>query len=275
MLETDGLGSGLYVDVENLGEDAAARNLIQGLLLGWPATIPPLARLCLYVRADKVVLWRAWAQSQVEKIKLEVRGVQHFTAQQSKNSADIAIVLDAIADFIKGHTHHIAVFSDDSDFISLFEKVREEAAQSPVPFTWVLTKRPGNKSPHIDGFFPKEYLHFVDAPAAPVKAQKPVAATKSSETAKSATPKPAAAHTEIAETLIRNLPLGGFGSSDCKKIVKAHHPGHSMGSLSDAQFGSELATKIWPLLMGRGVTLTKAKAPRRYEMTQAAKDSVK
>ena len=267
--------SGLYVDVENLGDDA--RNLLQSLFANWPSGAPRPIIIRLHVRADKVVLWRTWAQHQFKEQTVEVRGVQHFTTQQSKNSADIAIAVDAVTDFIKGRIDHIIVFSDDSDFISLFEKIREETATDStvphkVPFLWVLTNRDGNKSPHILEFFPQDYLYFIGPlpiSIAPAVTNSPTKAVSPPNNKSSVT------YTEIAETLIRELQIGAFASPDCKKMIRECYPKHSMASLDGAKFGSIFADKIWPIFKSRNVLLTKPKAPRRYQMTQAAKDSLK
>ena len=54
-------GAGLYVDTENL--QRSAQPLVETIIGQWPGGTPPLSRLNLYVRADRVSLWDAWADS--------------------------------------------------------------------------------------------------------------------------------------------------------------------------------------------------------------------
>ena len=91
--------SGLYVDVENLKADGRA--MVQGLIENWPDKAPRPSRRSLYVRADQVDLWRLWAASRFTDLEVKVNGTQHFSLSSSKNSADIAIATNAIADLGK------------------------------------------------------------------------------------------------------------------------------------------------------------------------------
>ena len=91
--------SGLYVDVENLKADGRA--MVQGLIENWSGKAPRPSRLSLYVRADQVDLWRLWAASRFTDLEVKVNGTQHFSLPSSKNSADIAIATNAIADLGK------------------------------------------------------------------------------------------------------------------------------------------------------------------------------
>ena len=74
------------------------------------------------------------------------RGIQRF-ARGSKNTADMAIVADAVADFADGLVDHVAVVSNDSDFGVLFVKIQELANPSgpvgPAPFLWINPPRRG------------------------------------------------------------------------------------------------------------------------------------
>ena len=269
------LGSGLYVDVENLGNDGA-RGFIDALLSDWPKLAPQPTKINLYVRGDTTALWRMRFLSKAEELSVSVKGIQHFDSQGSKNSADIAIAVDAIADFTQGQVKHIAIFSDDSDYISLFDKIIElghdvyELNKRP-PFLWILTNRSGNKSSRIREFIPSEYLHYVgDLPstiAPATKSQKnvsnPTSWVKSNQ-------KPE----DIAVCLIRELPIGKFKSTDCKKIVQSNFPDHPMAGMNDAGFGSQFSKSIWPQLEKRGVKLTKPKSPRTYELSREAQLSV-
>ena len=156
-------GSGLYVDVENLHSDGQA--MIKSLVEDWPAKAPAPSRLTLYVRADQVELWRLWATNRFRDLKVSVKGTQHFSLSSSKNSADIAIATNAMADLILKRITHVVVFSDDSDFISLYVAIRDEPDvlmdDGEVPFLWVVTDREGSLSTTIKQFFPLDQLHVV------------------------------------------------------------------------------------------------------------------
>ena len=105
-----------------------------------------------------------WAITQFRKSEIRVRGVQRFSGHLSKNSADIAIASDVIADFVRRRVKSVAVFSDDSDFMSLYVKIREEAPEEEKanpPFLWVLTDRRGTKSLNIRRYFPNEHNFVV------------------------------------------------------------------------------------------------------------------
>ena len=138
-------GSGIYVDLENLQADGQA--MLQNLVDNWPENIPQPSRLSLYTRADQVELWKLWATHRFSNLEVTVHGTQHFSASSSKNSADLAIVANAMADLILGRITHVVVFSDDSDFISLYAAIRDEPGiphtGGKVPFLWVVTDREG------------------------------------------------------------------------------------------------------------------------------------
>ena len=257
----------LYVDVENL--QSHAQELLVLLLENWPPKIPRPTKVVLYVRADMVELWRTWALANISEQMVEVNGVQHFAASQSRNSADIAIAVEAVSDLLKGLAHHVAVFSDDSDFISLFAKIRAEtkdiqARMGRIPFLWILTDRASTKTPNIHQFFPPEYLHVVRAaPEEPAPMAGPLSINAKTESMEES----------IALAIIRELPIGTFKSPDVQTVIKRDFHEHPMASLDSMKFGTEFLNTIWPHLQRRGVK-SPAQKPRRYEMTQAAKDSI-
>ena len=262
--------SALYVDAENLQADA--KELLVSLLDNWPVGIPVPTKVVLYVRADLVELWRMWALANIDGRVVEVHGIQHYAVQQSKNSADIAIAVEVICDLLKGTVRHAAVFSDDSDFISLFAKVRAETKDiqsnlGKVPFLWILTDRSGTKSPHIQQFFPEQYLHVVRQ-VSKVDTSQPLltVAPENSVQTKSL-------DDLVAEAVIREIGLGEFKSLNCQEIVRAKFPSHPGVNQSGSSFGEYVSNKIWPLLEVKGVELVGDK-PRRYKMTQEAKNSI-
>lgn len=277
MLEPEfAVKSGLYIDVENLLSNA--RELIVALLENWPATAPYPTKVTLYVRADMVELWQMWAYTNIYGPLVEVRGIQHFTTQQSKNSADIAIAVDAISDLLNGQIHHVAVFSDDSDFISLFAKIRtttEEIQQQigRIPFLWVLTDREGTKTPNIRQFFPSEYLFVASATSQPQDTGSAPELVQLETLPKNSENSQAIEET-ICESIIREIPLGVFKSTACKAIIVGQFPEHPMSRMTDAALGTAFLKELWPILKRKGVGQQSNTKPLRYEMTQEAKDAI-
>ena len=269
---------GLYIDVENLQTDA--QELVGSLIGNWPSDKAPFpTKATLYVKADMVELWNAWTVNLSGGIQVEVKGIQHFTVQQSKNSADIAIALDAVTDILHHRVDFVAVLSDDSDFISLFAKVRTETAEiqtklGRIPFLWIMTDRDGTKTPNMQRFFPKEYVHFIPVPSkhetlpVPTKSDRPKSTANDNPVVVSTTPEEL-----IAQAIIRSTDVGLFKSTDCIPVIKQTRPGHTLVALPSNRFGIQFSEMIWPFLKAKGVERGRSK-PIRYKMTQAAKDSL-
>ena len=153
-------GAAIYVDTENLREPDLAQDVIAQTVADWPAEYPPVGSVSLYVRADKVALWRMWLEATYPELARRVRGVQHFSREMAKNSADLAITADAIGDLAAGQAGYIAVISNDSDFGALFVKVREmalDAGWERVPFLWITAPGGGAISPEIERFIPDRF----------------------------------------------------------------------------------------------------------------------
>ena len=239
--------------------------LIEKAIESWPEQAPPVARLNLYVRADRAQLWDLWAASRFPHLAVVVHGVQHFSEQPAKNSADIALAIDAVAHFMAGGTQFVAVMSDDSDFIALYAKLRQ-LAKGDAPFLWVLTDRPGTRSTTIRDYFPNDHIHVVSAPVADRAAPAPTAAPVSSDDVEN----PSEPFAAMAAAIIQELPVGPFKSTDCQPIIKERWPDHPMAEMPGPKFGTEFANEIWPLLEERGIKQL-GTGPRRYEMTAEAK----
>ena len=154
----------LYVDTENLL--AAAQGTVKAVVEKWPEGAPPLSSLHLYVRADRVALWEMWATSRFPSLTVTVKGIQHFSHNHSKNSADMAIAMDAVADFVTGEAEFIAVMSDDSDFMPVFAKLKVMAS-GRAPFLWLVTDRVKTRSLTIDEYFPSDHIHTVKVSSPP------------------------------------------------------------------------------------------------------------
>ena len=248
--EANSPATGLYVDTENLGEKS--RVFVETVIESWPDQAPPAKRLNLYVQADRVQLWELWAMGRFPQLAVRVHGIQHF-AERSKNTADIALAIDAIADFVAGNIQFVAVMSDDSDFISLYAKLRDLTGGS-APFLWMMTDRTASQASTIRDCLPNNYIHVVRDPL------------ETGTTPKSGdTGKRQPELTEMAELIMGKIPSGSFKSSDCQPIIKNRWPKNPMAKMTSANFGSEFANKLWPILEKRGVKLT-GTSPRRYEM---------
>ena len=325
-------GAAIYVDTENLREPDLAQDVIAQTVADWPAEYPPVGSLSLYVRADKVALWRMWLESTYPELARRVRGVQHFSREMAKNSADLAITADAIGDLAAGQAGYIAVISNDSDFGALFVKVREmalEAGWERVPFLWITAPGGGAISPEIERFIPDRFRWNLPNASRPNPAQtwtqtpaRPPAVTRNPSAqapaaqapagaATAPTPAPAIAPTpaatpspnssatpsatpsgatvpapkarptaatqgvsadDIADELIRQLPVGRFKAGDAQKIIKGRWPNHSSADTA-AHFGQYLIRAVWPKLEQRGVVMTRTISPRIYEITEAVKSS--
>lgn len=291
-------GSGVYIDVENLQEDAQI--LISSLMFNWPNAAPPPSRIILYVRADQVELWRLWAVDQFGGVHVLVKGIQHFSRDLSKNSADIAIATNAIADYVRGRISNIVVFSDDSDFISLYGAIRDEvdSSRETTPFLWAVTDRHKSLSANVRQFFPRNLLHVVSAdfraskpplrsratpsrrPARPTAARlAPTAPTSSAPTPPPLAPAPLAAQgnswADMARTIVRERPLGAFKSTDCHDIIRRRWPGHRLARVGGAAFGTEFKKNIWPELEKLSVKIPNLnRKPVTYEITRESKSMV-
>ena len=289
---TQKLGSGIYVDVENLQGATEAQEVITSLLRTWPETAPGPSCLNLYVQADQVLLWDMWAESQFPHLIVAAKGIQHFSNSQTKNSADIAMAIDAISDILLGRISYVVAVSDDSDFISLYNKMKEEKlggdnSSGNIPFLWVVTDRNGTRSSTIKDFFPDEHIHVVPFPSgtspvpekieANIPKEAPVAIPKEAPAAKKNVSNPLGG---MAQAIIDQIEVGPFSSADCWKIIKEGWPRHSIVTTSEsakntgATFGEKFMREIFPILNRRGVT-NSANKPGRYQMTQAAKDSAR
>ena len=268
--------SGLYVDVENLNSDGQL--MVEKLVEDWPPGVPALSRLTLYVRADQVELWRLWAANRFKNLVVSVKGTQHFSLSLSKNSADIAIATNAMADLILKRITHVVVFSDDSDFISLYVAIRDEpdvlVDHGEVPFLWVVTDREGSLSTTIRQFFPLDQLHVISAGSSSAKVVAEAKSTLSGKSGNSLNPAEIT-WSEMAERILNEIPAGVFKSTDCQAAIKRHWPQHPMTKAGGASFGSDFKNNICPILQTHGVNISEpGKAPIRYEMTAEAKGSL-
>ncbi len=254
-------GSGLFVDVENLLDDA--QHLIVNLVENWPQHVPALTTMKLYVKADQVELWRLWARDTFGSVDIVVNGTQHFSMSSTKNSADIAMATNAIVDLAFGRISHVVMFSDDSDFISLYSTIRDDPGinipDTGVPFLWVVTGRQRSLSTNIKKFFPANKLHVVSNGCV-----RPNSANPQNH---------ASEWGSIARRIVKEIPIGPFKSTDCQSVLAKHWPDHPMSRAAGAQFGAEFKNNLWPILKDLGVQIKLGSKPVQYDMTAEAKDA--
>ena len=270
-------GAALYVDTENLRDNDHAQAVVARIIGNWPSEYPGVGSVSLYVRADKEALWQLWAETEFPALRVRVRGVQHFSNNKAKNSADLAITADAVADLTTGQAAAVAVVSNDSDFGALFVKLRElaqDAGAKQVPFLWITAPDGGGLSPEMERFIPAAFRwDLSDAPAAaatvvtqPAPRPLPEASPPALPAANGANPSSEA----IADELIHRLPVGKFKVAEAHEVFKQQWPEHPAAS-GPAQLGTFLLKQIWPIMQRRGVVMAREKSPRTYEITPAAK----
>lgn len=303
--------TGIYADIQNLQE--MAKDVLQLLIYRWPKEMPKPTKLNLYVRADHAHLWNVWATDAFRNLQVTVKGVQHYSLSATKNAADMAIAVDAISDFNHNRVSHVAVVSDDSDFISLYAKLAEETeisgARKPgerAPFLWVFTDRMDTRSNLLQEFFPKRYVHVVDRYASydddyydddegdfgyndpppedvveEKEATPDVAPEPEPEPERPPAPRPQSIQTRdmpvnerIAIQLIRDMPVGKFKSTDCQDIIRSHFANHALSAADGPAFGIAFRRDLLPFMEKRGVVELPNQRPRMYEMTIEAKNSL-
>ncbi len=260
----------LYADIENL-QDIAKQALI-ATMNQWPAEFPRPEIIKLYVKADQTELWKIWVSHNIPDIEAIVKGVQHYSLNASKNSADIALALDALFDLLKGRARNIAILSDDSDYVSLFAVIKQEMGTMDDPtklFKWFMTNRPGTRSKILSDFFPAKYIQVVNYTS------KNIAVTEGSQKENAEMDVYAESVSEeeqIALAIIKEIPVGAFKSSDCKKVIQRNFPDHPLAKADSAVFGTQFSKNIWPILEKYGIKSEKtARRPRKYEMTREVK----
>lgn len=303
--------TGIYADIQNLQD--MAKDVLLLLIHRWPRRLPKPTKLNLYVRADHAHLWQVWASDAFSELHVTVKGVQHYSLAATKNAADMAIAVDAISDFNHSRVSHVAVVSDDSDFISLYAKLAEEfqngqprESREKVPFLWILTDRVDTKSSLLQEFFPERYVHVVDRyaswddyeedeeqefeedePGRPAVDQAELDVETGEE------PEPQDEHEQpekerpkvnaqkdlsvterIALQLIRDMPVGKFKSTDCQQIIRTNFPNHQLASADGPAFGIIFRRDLLPYMETRGVNELGNQRPRQYEMTLEAKKSL-
>ncbi len=231
------------------------------------------------LEAGQVELWRLWASSRFTDLEVVVNGTQHFSMSATKNSADIAIATNAMADLVFQRVTHVVVFSDDGDFISLYVAIRDDPSiplpDGKVPFLWVITDREGSVSNTVKQFFSPEQLHLVKTNSEERAGTAPYTAPAAAGGPLPSTPLTSGIYVEMARAVVAEIVVGQFKSTDCQKIISARWPDHPLASAGGAAFGVEFRNNIWPVLEGWGLRISNpGKKPIRYEMTEEARASL-
>lgn len=285
-LLTNGV-SAVYVDTENLTPAANAdsvdfaQSLISRIVNDWPDDYPPIGRLALYVPADKTSQWRIWASSLMsnrtprattgagwgrwrepvlaERNELvKVHGVQHFSRSNSKNSADMAIALDVVDDLLLSQrADFAAVFSNDSDFYALFDKLQEIVVglghpAGAVPLLWIVAPNGNNLSSEIKRFL---LPHFVWDLLGESKDDRPSESTQGDQS-------------EVSQDIIQGLVSQmnhnqQYRASELHDICKSSYPDDEMSGFDTAVFGMYLKNSA-PQLSDLGVEIISTSNTSRY-----------
>ncbi|MYC31684.1 MAG: NYN domain-containing protein [Chloroflexi bacterium] len=288
--------SAIYVDTENLtppaGEDDVnfAQDLISLIVSDWPTAYPPIGLLALYVPADKTSQWRTWASAlppvqqrglsssdmkswrdpilTQSRERLRVRGVQHFTRNGSKNSADLAIVLDVMDDLLLSQrADFVAVLSNDSDFYALFDKLYEIVTDrgghpvSKIPLLWVVAPNGNNLSPEIKRFLLPQFIWDLSEESASSSVAHQVAnqhqelgnRTSDDHAGVPDDVGASASKGQLAISIVRELAgKGEFKSSVAHDIAKRFFPSLPEVNCDGPQFGMYLGDVLWPLIAEYG-----------------------
>lgn len=279
--------SAIYVDAENLTPPASGdpigfvQQLISRIVAEWPDSYPPISLLTLYVPADKTSLWRIWASAllpnrQPQDIadassvswretattecdrQVRVHGVQHFSRNGTKNSADMAIVIDVMDDLMLSQRAGLAaILSNDSDFYVLFDKLQGIIAErghpiSKVPLLWIVAPNGNNLSPEVKAFLPTQFVWDLSN-----EQDNRIDPSESNN-------EPKEFSGEILEVLVGRMKRGQqYRASDLHALVKSHFPMHELSSLDTAVFGHRLKTST-PELSDLGVDVTSTSGTSRY-----------
>ena len=139
--------SAIYVDTENLGGPYTSvsekAQVIQLSLEQWPVNLPALSRIRAYIDPRKENLWQEALSGFTEQRKgafnvgipglaIETPALQQYSRNAAKNALDITLALDVLSDLILGRADFAAIISSDSDFASLYFKLRELVKQDDL-----------------------------------------------------------------------------------------------------------------------------------------------
>lgn len=235
---------------------------MESLLDEWALDIPQPHFLYFYTRADQRVMWEMWGIDRFPEKCLTVKGVQHFS-NQSKNSADITLAMDAVLDFQTDRARNIVIVSDDSDFTSLFDKIRElhtarTKDASDIPFKWVMTDRANTKASALTEFFPSSFVH--------INGMSPGDDEVKSIVLEATDHAGEPSQRDLARVISEHFSPGeSFKSTDCQKIITGFWPNHHSTKMKGPAFGTWFSKNVTPELKRLGVKEV-GKSPRRFQV---------
>jgi hypothetical protein len=261
--QTGHIGATLYVDVQNLGlDDMAATNVVSYILGNWPNSYPRITAISLYTNPGDNERWKAILSDSVSKQlrkdrrwpfagvnpRENVPAMQHYSRSRSKNTADIALCLDACKDFLQEKTEFVSVVSNDSDFFVLFSKCQEwqedmtggRGSNDDAPFLLITHKgQPGGGllSPNMAAIPPK------------FRWELPEEARESPATR--ITPEEIARSLTLGAEVGVGLPLDHFQGQMKEDHVLNEHPA---ATLEPEEFESFFRETIWPLWQEWGIS---------------------
>ena len=198
----------------------------------------------------------------IENYYQRYKGVQHFS-NQSKNSADITLAMDAVLDFQTGKASNIVIVSDDSDFTSLFDKIRElHTARNKdacdIPFKWVMTDRAKTKASALTEFFPSSFVHINGMSLNDDEAKSIISEVTSDAGEPS--------QRDLARIISEHFSPGEpFKSTDCQKVISGVWPNHHSANMKGPAFGTWFSKNVTPELKKLGVKEA-GKSPRRFQV---------
>lgn len=257
------IGATLYVDVQNLGlEDVAATNVISYVLGNWPDEYPRITAISLYTNPGDNERWKAILRDCVSKQmrrdrtwpfagvqpRENVPAMQQYSRSRAKNTADIALCLDACKDFLQEKTEFVSVVSNDSDFFVLYSKCQEwqgdlagnTATEVDAPFVLITHKgQPGGGllSPNMVAI-PAKFRWDL-----PEEAKESPAANITTE--------------EISRNLALKAEVGvGLLLEHFQGLMKEDQvlQEHPAARLESADFESYFNENVWPIWMEWGVS---------------------
>ena len=188
----------LYADTQNWGRTVAEKaSVLEQALAAWPADLPKVTLVSLYVDADQEHYWQTVVENlfryqaggafQIVPPEVEIYPVQRYSGLAKENSADIALVLDALDALLTGLADFVAVVSNDSDFVALYYKLQEIQERDPERFAGnprgdapflLITHGNSGRSDQIDNLPGANRYHIPFAGAAPPPPPAPAPAAR-------------------------------------------------------------------------------------------------
>ncbi len=279
-------GTGIYVDVENLGRDEqTAKNIVRYTLKDWDDILPRISRISLYGRNLNESLWKACIDGFIDEFKShwhevepEVRIVntQSFNRNQQKSVSDLCIVADAVEDMLSGSVSFVAVLTNDSDFIVLFDRAgrfKENGLNNCSAMSLIAASDRGGETEQRVPFLLINHPAEAGVSEALRLVPRPYIRTLP-DTAKESLE--ALTDEDVAEAIIQKFDLGAyFGYAEMQEVMQDDSVliKHTAAGYESEQFGKFVEASIWPILQSMGVARIQ-RQPAKYAMTEDAKSAL-